>query len=425
MNLSLEVQKLNKRDEHRAILKDGSGRHLHTDIIKPAKAIDRDRFVRDATERFPGLEPEPIVAELLRAAGQLGEDAGGEAAPLPLIYFNDLSASLDVADFVEGLLCDGAMSVLYGDSNTGKTFFALDLALHVAHGKPWRGRAVEVGGVVYLALEGASGVAKRVAAFKLANGCGDAELPFAVVPVGVDLRDPVADTTRVIEAVRAAASKMGGAVKLVVIDTLSRALAGGNENASEDMGALVSNIDRIRQETSAHAMLIHHSGKDGAKGARGHSLLRAATDTEIEVSRDVEAGVSVARVTKQREMEVGDAFAFTLEPVELGENRRGKPVTSCVVRDAEPPVREPRLSNDQKTAFSILCDLIGSEGKAGAAGIPNGRRSVDENRWRECVYSQTKAGATQDAKKKSFRRSADGLEAVGKVRVCNGRVWIP
>ena len=33
-------------------------------------------------------------------------------------------------------------------------------------------------------------------------------------------------------------------------------------------------------------MLVHHTGKDTAKGARGHSLLRAATDTEIEVKRE-------------------------------------------------------------------------------------------------------------------------------------------
>ncbi len=49
------------------------------------------------------------------------------------------------------------------------------------------------------------------------------------------------------------------------------------------MGALVRCMDLIRQETGACVLFVHHSGKDAAKGARGHSLLRAAIDTEIEV----------------------------------------------------------------------------------------------------------------------------------------------
>ena len=112
-------------------------------------------------------------------------------------------------------------------------------------------------------------------------------------------------------------------------------MAGGNENASEDMGALVINSDHIRRETKAHVCFIHHSGKDSARGARGHSSLLAAADTEIEVTND--DGARIARVTKQREMECSGEFSFSLHVVTLGENRRGKPVTSCVVvTEAEP-----------------------------------------------------------------------------------------
>ena len=123
---------------------------------------------------------------------------------LPLLYYADISPSLDAADFVEGLFIDGAMSVIYGESGCGKTFFALDRALHVAAGIPWRGREVDRGGVLYLALEGSHGIRNRVAAFKAANCAGDADLPFAVVPVSVNLLDPNADTENVIAAAKAA-----------------------------------------------------------------------------------------------------------------------------------------------------------------------------------------------------------------------------
>jgi hypothetical protein len=265
--------------------------------------------------------------------------------PLPLVYYSDVRAALDTADFVEGLLIDGAMSVIYGESGCGKTFFALDLALHIAAGLPWRGREVERRGVLYLALEGSRGIRNRIAAFK--STASEADLPLAYVPVAMNLLSPDGDTLRVVEAARAAAAHLAIPVGFIVVDTLSRAIAGGNENASEDMGALVRNIDLIRQALPSHVAAVHHSGKDTAKGARGHSLLRAATDTEIEVSRDPLTKVSVARVTKQRELELGDEFAFRLSPVELGKNRRGKPVTSCVVCAADNPAVEAQ--DDRRT----------------------------------------------------------------------------
>jgi hypothetical protein len=88
-------------------------------------------------------------------------------------------------------------------------------------------------------------------------------------------------------------------IRLVVVDTLSRAMAGGNENAPDDMSAFIRNIDRIRQETGAHVLIVHHCGKDAAKGARGHSCLRAATDTKIELSHDTDTGMASAHTAME------------------------------------------------------------------------------------------------------------------------------
>jgi len=359
------------------------------------------------------------------ATPKLYDPAAGPAAPLPLplVYFDQIEPALAAADFVEELLIDGTMSVVYGESNTGKTFWALDLALHVADGREWRGRAVERGAVLYLALEGSHGISNRVAAFKVANPDVGA-LPFAVVPVAVNLLNPAADTTRVIDAVQATAVKLGVPVRLIVVDTLSRALAGGNENASEDMGSLVTNADRIRQVSAAHLMFIHHSGKDSAKGARGHSSLRAATDTEIEAVRDPATHVSVARVSKQRDLETVGEFAFRLQPVELGVNRRGKPVTSCVVVPEDAPERTVRLPGDQQTAMNLLMELLGEGGLSDFPGVPTGVRSAPIEYWRDRFYQRAKPVASQDAKRQAFNRAINGLSAAGLVAASADRVWI-
>jgi hypothetical protein len=78
--------------------------------------------------------------------------------------------------------------------------------------------------------------------------------------------------------------KTGQKARLIVGDTLARLSVGGNENAGQDMGLGVRRIDRIRAECRALFLLIHHSGKVAAAGARGWSGVRAAVDTEIEVT---------------------------------------------------------------------------------------------------------------------------------------------
>ena len=126
-------------------------------------------------------------------------------------------------------------------------------------------------------------------------------------------------------------------VRLIVVDTLSRALAGGNENVPDAMEFLVTNMDHIRAKTGCAVLFVHHSDKDAAKGARGHSLLRAAVDTEIEV---VDADSQrTATVVRQRDMAKGGVYGFTLKTVPLGLNRHGEPVTSCIVEHVEAAAR--------------------------------------------------------------------------------------
>ncbi len=195
---------------------------------------------------------------------------------------------------IEGLLDAGSFSLVYGASGSRKTFFAIDLAAHVALGWDWRGREAKRGAVVYIAAEGGGGFNDRVTAFKHHHDVDTSDVPFLVIGEAPDLCRSNADVRLLNEQIGKAATSD---VVLIVVDTLSRALAGGNENSPDDMGALVHHCDMLRHETGAHLMLIHHSGKDDSKGARGHSLLKAAVDTEIEITATGQT--STATVTKQ------------------------------------------------------------------------------------------------------------------------------
>lgn len=323
------------------------------------------------------------------------EDAGHEISEplsiitprLPFFWFHDAQANLDANDFVEGLLTSSAMSVVYGPSNCGKTFFVVDLALHVSMGLEWRGREVDKGAVVYLSLEGAQGIRNRLAAFRAHHNLGNQQIPFVAMPQPVNLLNEDADVHAVIELVNYVADQTGIHVAMVIVDTLSRAMAGGNENSPEDMTAIVGNCDRIRDATGAHVCIVHHSGKDEARGARGHSSLRAATDTEIEITREQGADVSNVRVAKQRDLEAADPFAFSLKGVSLGTNRRGKDVTSCVVLPGEKGAEKGLSREVVIKAFAMMVD-------AWTSGKPLSHKpqSRDTGRYAPLIFSRKLGG---------------------------------
>jgi hypothetical protein len=404
-------------------------------MAKPREAPPR--LIRRIVEEYTPTRPEPPpldhapdhwAAEPEPDIGLEPERVAPDIKPtgLPLVYFCDVKPALTGDDFVEGLLIRAAMSVIYGPSNCGKTFLMADLALHVALGWKWWGRDVTQGAVIYCALEGAFGIRNRVAAFALHHGLDGQEIPFAIIPVALNILDPDADTDRLIAAIQEAAAKLEMPVALVVMDTLSRAIAGGNENSPEDMGRLVANSDKIRQVTGAHIAWVHHSGKDQALGARGHSLLRAATDTEIEISRPDAESPSTARVTKQRELEIDGTFTFSLHRVELGLNHRGKPVTSCVVEPTDEGPTKPRISltNGEAMALRILHDVMATQPvqvpyQALQAGVTV---AASKHVWRETFFARSTADS-HEAKKKAFNRAADGLAQKGQIGVHHDTVW--
>jgi RecA/RadA recombinase len=371
------------------------------------------------------------IYETLKSDRQVPKEP---AASYPLLWFEDFKAGTDSRDFVQGLLLEQSSAVVFGESNAGKTFWVTDLALHVAAGKDWNGRRVEGGPVIYCALEGGIGFQNRVVAWRDEQGMEDASIPFAAIRASVNLLQPEADTPRLIRTLQNVAEDKG-APKLVVIDTLARTMAGGNENAPEDMGALVKNMDLIRQEIGCCVLFIHHSGKDSTKGARGHSSLRGAIDTEIEVKAGENGAPHSATVVKQREMKKGDSFHFDLKVVEIGRNRHGEQVTTCVVQPSVAPLSEAQQDAQRRTtqalgrgarmALEILRDLLLEKGERGFAGVPQGTASIPEECWREAFYSRGKPDALQPAKQKAFNRACTDLNACGAVASHNGRVWCP
>jgi hypothetical protein len=303
-----------------------------------------------------------------RLTGQTnGETAAGadtSAAAFPLIWFSGLNDYAPPEQIVRGLLTAGSLFVIYGESNSGKTFLTLDLTLAVAQGISWRDRRTRRGLVIYVAGEGAASVRARIKAYRIAHPEVSGALPFAIVPQAINFLD-AASIARLIITIRAAESEYGEKAAILIVDTFARALPGADENSAQDVGAAVAWADEIRTQTGIAVGFVHHAGKDPTKGARGSSALRAATDSEILIEGTT--GTRTVTVSKQRDLEPGAPMVFELKPVEIGADpETGEPLTSCVVNHlgaavvADTPAFELR-GKAQKQLLRVLREKARAE----------------------------------------------------------------
>jgi hypothetical protein len=230
---------------------------------------------------------------------------------------------------IKGVLPKAGMGVVYGASGSGKSFAVLDMGMAIARGVEWRGRRVKQGRVAYIAAEGADGFRKRVAAYAQHNAVDLSSVPMTVLNATPNLLEKQ-DAVDVAKGIKAS-----GGADLIIVDTFAQTTPGANENAGEDVGKALGYCKRIHEVTGAMVLLIHHSGKDATKGARGWSGLRAAADAEIEVVREGDA--RALRLTKSKDGEDGLLWGFALEVVQLGLDEDLDPITSCIVVEAAVP----------------------------------------------------------------------------------------
>ena len=420
------------------------------DVLVLADADEAGRKLADATgaalarvagsvrvaDVFSDIGPKADVSDFVDAGGDVHQllarvrkmpvvDAisAVDAEVFETVDADSIEAVFATDDFVEGLLISRQMSVLYGPSNSGKTFFASDLAMHVALGRQWRGLDVTQQAVLYVAAEGSWGIRNRVLAFR--RHYEVPHLPLTVMTSSLNMYDSDEDMVKLIATIRAASERLGG-VGLVVIDTLARVMGGGDENTASDMGLLVQHVDELCSELGLHVMLVHHSGKDVARGARGSSSLRAATATEIEV--EPLEGMSVAKVTKQRDLEIEGVFGFGLKSIELGRNGRGKPVTSCIVEardvlDVKDKKKQRPSGSIQRLILSELKNVLAS-GVGQPWKIFDGPvvKAIDETVWRDTAFGKM-SGAAKD-KHRSFGRAVDALVADEFIYRDGNLVWV-
>lgn len=210
---------------------------------------------------------------------------------------------------IDGVLNRHTYAILRGRDGTYKTFVALDWALCLATGKPWQARPVRQARVLYVAGEGAYGIADRKAAWEYAWN-------VRVEPELFTLRQSAVNLFRGGAALEEIVNRIStGGYGLVVIDTLRRASGGADGNGT-DMGVVVDNIERIKRATNRGTVLtITHTDK-GDTDSRGFSGIEDDADTVWHAQRDQERHALALDLknTKMKDGPDGRVFQLTMSP---------------------------------------------------------------------------------------------------------------
>jgi len=223
-----------------------------------------------------------VADSALHAPARRSDDAAPALPlkrPFRLLSIEELESIPPPSFLIDGVLPAGALAAIYGPAKLGKTFVVLDMALSVASGRPFFGRQVRKGTVVYVIGEGRSGLGQRWRAWKAAHGVTFG-VRLHVLPRAVQLLDQ-----RHMSEFQKELDLLEEPPALIVFDTLARCFVGGEENSARDMGMAVNALDALKERTGATVTVVHHTNRAGEE-ERGSGSLRGAVDTMMALKEE-------------------------------------------------------------------------------------------------------------------------------------------
>ena len=349
-----------------------------------------------------------VLADRIRRVDQQRKAPSAKRVPLMhLVELRDSAAQ--VRWLVKHAVPAESVGMLFGGSGSFKSFIALDLALHIAHGLPWLGRRSTKGPVIYIAAEGGAGLWARIEAWHRARGLRWEDAELYVVPVAVNLG---ADAWRVVDAAQLA----GVVPALVIADTLSQTYS-GEENSAAEISAYLRELGaRFRALWRCCVMVVHHSGHLATDRPRGSSAIHANLDFLLSVFRDEKELIATVSCLKQKD---GDPFRdamFSLTPMTLGIDSDGDSITSLVAR---------HLSNTDE-----VDEAVAGEAKAGRGGRGSLMMSLAQNgqpltTLRKLFYDELPPTMDAEAKKKAFQRAKAFALTRQQFEVVEGFILFP
>ena len=235
-------------------------------------------------------------------------------------------------------------------------------------------------------------------------------------------------------------------VGLIIIDTLSRVMPGGDEKGIEDLSLVLKTAQTLAEIHECPVLFIHHPGKEQGNRLRGHSSLLGALDFELQVSRtSSDPRVRQVTVAKQRDAEDNYLLgAFKLQYVSLGkvsehddQAESDETYGGCVVVPCDITGQSrQKLSKQAARALDLLheCFDLGKGKlppvevvrKAGKFAPKTGQTVCPVEVLREHVKSSggLSSGDKPDSERTAIKRALDALQSKKIIRIFDDWIWL-
>jgi len=241
---------------------------------------------------------------------------------------------------------DFGVTMVYGESGSGKTFITLDMACHIAAGLDWHGHRTKSGIVIYMAGEGNYGLRQRVAAWCKSHGIDSLD-NLLISNKAIDMDSPAA-AAQIINAVRELTTEDAA---MIFVDTVNNHMM-GDENSSQDTRNMLNAVQIVGRALNAGMCLNHHVGvaAEAKHRARGSSAWKASLDSQILIAK--KDGIIEVNCTKMKDTEEPQPFFGKLQSVDLGwfdeDGDEIKGAVFAIENDApdQKPKKESEISKD-------------------------------------------------------------------------------
>ena len=362
------------------------------------------------------IQEVPLDRNRNRSQPRNSHDLGlGRHHPFNIRYAQDISFDLNAPYLIKGLVNPKEISFWYGPSSSGKTFFLQHVFWRFAQGHSVLGRRVRGGRVVYFSMEPGH-LDRRLSAARQVYGENDS---FACCEDALNLFA----TPSAAEDIASLLRSVGAAV--VVIDPISAAMSGANENDYVDVSVVVAKLRSIAKSADVHVACVAHTGKDEARGQRGSSHFFASGDLVVSIS-DGGGDVRVAEIMKARDARKGEQFRFQLCECALGVDSDGDQIETLTVEiDDRPGRREPpaaKLTKGDLQALGWLREAIQEHGEVAPSDIP-GERVTTRDRWMEVARKRTDE-KSDDALRKAITRAITHLTVAHAIGIRAPFFWL-
>src|SRR3984893_5877470 len=266
---------------------------------------ETDYDFNDHFKDYGKLPPLDAIEEIIDRPRVVESGSTAKQLRYRLIPFRELKPATVSPYLIKGLIPRTGLVVVWGPPKCGKSFWTFDMVMHPALAWDYRGRRVQHGAVVYLALEGGKGFEARIEAFRQRHLRENPdEVPFFLIADALNL---VKDHPELIRCIGLQAN--GNLPVAVVIDTLNRSLA-GSESDDKDMAAYIRAADAIRHAFGCVVIIVHHCGVDATR-PRGHTSLIGAVDAQLAVKRDAAENI-VVTVERMKDGSDGETIVSKL-----------------------------------------------------------------------------------------------------------------